>query len=113
MEHINELLDKAVGENVKDSARTGAGKGAGPGTGIPAGSGGGSGSGDRKREVDPFMSLSEDEFDVSLLDGLEDTEPTPLPVSGPSQTMREPDTLPSLDISPETDTILRENAVRS
>lgn len=110
VEHINELLDKAVGENVRDSAGAGAGKGAAPGTGIPAGSGGGSGSGDRKKEVDPFMSLSGDEFDVSLLDGLEDTEPTPLPVSGSPQTMREPDTLPSMDISPETATILRENA---
>ena len=110
VEHINELLDKAVSENVKDSAPAGGGKGAGPGTGIPAASGVGGGSGGRNKEADPFLSLSGDEFDVSLLDGLDDAEPPPLPVSGASQTMREPDTLPPLDIGPETDTILRENA---
>jgi hypothetical protein len=113
VEHINELLDKAVSENVKGSALAGAGKNAGSGTGIPGGSGGGSGTGDLAKEQDPFMSLSGDEFDVSLLDGLEDTGLTqpgdPDPAAGPA--ILEPDIpLPSLDIKVETDDILKDNA---
>jgi hypothetical protein len=113
VEHINELLDKAVSEKPKGSALAGAGKNAGSGTGIPGGGGGGSGTGDLAKEQDPFMSLSGDEFDVSLLDGLEDTGLTqpvvPDPGKGPA--ILEPDIpLPPLDIKVETDDILKDNA---
>jgi hypothetical protein len=113
VEHINELLDKAVSENVKGSALAGAGKNGGSGTGIPGSSVGGSGFGDLAKEQDPFMSLSGDEFDVSLLDGLEDsglTQPV-VPDPGPGTAILEPDIpLPSLDIKVETDDILKNNA---
>ncbi len=108
VEHINDLLDKTVSEKVKFSALAGAGTSTGD---IPGSSGGGSGPGDRAQEQDPFMSLSGDEFDVSLLDGLEDTGPTPLPAPGPGPMIPEPDIpLPSPDFSTEADNILKDNA---
>ncbi len=118
VEHINELLDKTVSEKVKGSALAGAGKerisGTGPGSirGEPP---------EQVRDQDPFMSLSGDEFDVSLLDGLEDSEPlsrspssgpVPLPseTDGPGRAIPDPDIpLPSLDISSEMDNILKDN----
>ena len=118
VEHINELLDKTVSEKVKGSALAGAGKerisGTGPGSigGEPP---------EQVRDQDPFMSLSGDEFDVSLLDGLDDSEPLSLsPSSGPVPLPSEtdgpgraiPDTdipLPSLDISSEMNDILKDN----
>jgi hypothetical protein len=109
VEHINDLLDKAVSEKVKVSALAGAGTS----TGIPGSSGGASGPGDRAQEQDPFMSLSGDEFDVSLLDGLEDTGPSlpPAPGPGPGPVIPEPDIpLPSPDFSTEADNILKDNA---
>ncbi len=121
VEHINELLDKAVSEKVKSSALASAGKGAGPK--IPSsGSGGGPGLKEQEKDQDPFLSLSGDEFDVSLLDGLDnqETPPSPssaqipapgAPVPGPGLTMNEPEIpIPSLDISSEADDILKDNA---
>ncbi len=118
VEHINELLDKTVSEKVKGSALAGAGKerisGTGPGS-I------GREPPEQVRDQDPFMSLSGDEFDVSLLDGLDDSEPlslspssgqVPLPseTDGPGRAIPDPDIpLPSLDISSEMDDILKDN----
>jgi hypothetical protein len=120
VEHINELLDKAVSETVKSSALASAGKGAGPKI-PPSGSGGGPGQKEQEKDQDPFLSLSGDEFDVSLLDGLDDQEtprspssgqiPTPgAPVKGSPLTINEPEIpMPSLDISSEADDILKDN----
>ena len=121
VEHINELLDKAVSEKVKSSALASAGKGAGPKI-PPSGSGGGPGLKEQEKDQDPFLSLSGDEFDVSLLDGLDnqETPPSPspgqipapsAPVPGSAMTMNEPEIpMPSLDISSEADDILKDNA---
>ena len=99
VEHINELLDKTVSEKVKGSALAGAAKVAGPGTG----SSGGHEPREQLKDQDPFMSLSGDEFDVSLLDGLDDSEPLqpqPVPGPGPSPALAgEPDlAIPEPDI---------------
>jgi hypothetical protein len=120
VEQINELLDKAVSEKVKSSALTSAGKGVD--TKIPSpGSTAGPGTTDREKEQDPFLSLSGDEFDTSLLDGINEPEffgPESLgqiPESGTAKTgstltMSEPEIpLPSLDIDSEADTILKNN----
>ena len=118
VEHIDALLDKAVSEKVKSSALASAGKGAG--TKIPPpGSGGGSGV--KEQDQDPFLSLSGDEFDASLLDGLDDQE-TPgsaasgqVPATGalqpaPAVTVSEPVIpMPSLDISSQAGDILKDN----
>ena len=120
VEHIDELLDKAVSEKVKSSALASAGKGAG--TKIPpSGSGGGAGLKEQEKDQDPFLSLSGDEFDASLLDGLDDQEtpkspssgqiPTPgAPAPGSTLTINQPEIpMPSLDISSEADDILKDN----
>ena len=120
VEHIDELLDKAVSEKVKSSALASAGNDVG--TKIPfPGSGGRPGLKEREKDPDPFLSLSGDEFDVSLLDGLDDQEtpnspfsgqvPTPgTPVTGSALTINEPEIpMPSLNISSEADDILKDN----
>jgi hypothetical protein len=120
VEQINELLDKAVSEKVKSSALTSAGKGVD--TKIPSpGSTAGPGTTDREKEQDPFLSLSGDEFDTSLLDGINEPEsfgPASLgqipesgtATTGSTLTMSEPEIpLPSLDIDSEADTILKNN----
>jgi hypothetical protein len=121
VEHINELLDKAVGEKVKGSALASAGKGVDSGT-SPTGSIGGRGPQEQAKDQDPFMALSGDEFDASLLDGLDDTEsapprpspgqgPSPVAMGGPGLTIQEPDIpMSPLDISSEADDILKDNA---
>jgi len=120
VEHINELLDKAVSEKVKSSALTSAGNGVNTRTPSTAGAGGPELK-EQEKDQDPFLSLSGDEFDVSLLDGLDDQEtprspssnqiPTPsAPVPGSGLTMNEPEIpMPSLDISSEADDILKDN----
>jgi hypothetical protein len=119
VEHINELLDKAVSEKVKGSALESAGNGVS--TKIPAPPGA---SGPAPQEQvpsqDPFLSLSGDEFDVSLLDGLDNEdspqqkpapsqEPSPFgPGSGPDMAITDSDIpVPSLDSSPEAGDILK------
>jgi len=118
VEHINELLDKTVSEKVKGSALAGAGKERISGTG-PGSSGGE--LPEQVRDQDPFMSLSGDEFDVSLLDGLDDSEslslspssgqvPLPSETDDPGRAIPDPDiSLPSLDISSEMDDVLKDN----
>jgi hypothetical protein len=120
VEHIDELLDKAVSEKVKSSALASAGKGVGTKV-PPPGSGGGPGLKDQEKDQDPFLSLSGDEFDASLLDGLDDREtpvspssgqvPAPgAPAPGSSLIINEPEIpMPSLDISSEAGEILKEH----
>ncbi|MFY9801094.1 MAG: hypothetical protein WAK10_07595, partial [Methanoregula sp.] len=122
VEHINELLDKTINEKVKGSALAKAGNNLNPKTPPPAGTAG-PGPHEHAKDQDPFLSLSGDEFDISLLDGLEDRD-SPLPgsshgqepspvvsKSGPDMAITEPDIpLPPLDISSETDDILKDNA---
>lgn len=122
VEHINELLDKTISEKVKGSALAKAGNNLNSKTSPPAGTAG-PGPQEHAKDQDPFLSLSGDEFDISLLDGLEDQD-SPLPgsshgqgpspvvsVSGPDMAIAEPDIpLPPLDISSETDDILKDNA---
>jgi hypothetical protein len=108
VEHINELLDKTVSEKVKGSALAGAAKDGGAGTAILTGSDS-PGLKEQEKDQDPFMSLSRDEFDISLLDSLEDAEPlqpsqpgqgaSPSVIVRPDLAISEPDIpLPSLDI---------------
>jgi len=118
VEHIDELLDKAVSEKVERSALTTAGKGIDIKTPSP-GSAAGPAIKDRENEQDPFLSLSGDEFDPSLLDGINDPESPgsasfgQIPESGAKSTgstitMSEPEIpLPSLDIDSEADSILK------
>jgi hypothetical protein len=120
VEHINELLDKTVSEKVKISPLASAGKGAD--TKIPqAGSGGAAAQKETGKDQDPFLSLSGDEFDVSLLDGLDDQETPGSPLSGQTQvpgapvtgsylTINEPAIkMPSLEISSQAEDILKNN----
>jgi hypothetical protein len=120
VEHIDALLDKTVSEKVKNSALASAGKGAG--TKIsPPGTSSGPGVKEQEKDQDPFLSLSGDEFDASLLDGLDDQE-TPrsaasgqVPATGaqqpaPALTINEPVIpVPSLDISSQAEDILKVN----
>jgi hypothetical protein len=120
VEHIDALLDKTVSEKVKNSALASAGKGAG--TKIsPPGTSSGPGVKEQEKDQDPFLSLSGDEFDASLLDGLDDQE-TPrsassgqVPATGaqqpaPALTVNEPVIpVPSLDISSQAEDILKVN----
>jgi hypothetical protein len=120
VEHIDALLDKTVSEKVKNSALASAGKGVG--TKIsPPGTSSGPGVKEPEKDQDPFLSLSGDEFDASLLDGLDDQE-TPrsaasgqVPATGaqqpaPALTINEPVIpMPSLDISSQAEDILKVN----
>jgi hypothetical protein len=120
VEQINELLDKAVSEKVKNSSLTSAGKGVD--LKIPTtGSSTGQGTKDQEKEQDPFLSLSGDEFDASLLDGINEPESSGLVSSGQipgsgsatagsTLSISEPEIpLPSLDIDSEADSILKNN----
>jgi hypothetical protein len=120
VEHIDELLDKAVSEKVKSSALASAGNVADTKISSPV-NGGGHGQMEREKDPDPFLSLSDDEFDVSFLDGLDDQE-TPkspsfgqiptmgTPVTGSSLITDEPEIpIPSLDIISEADDSLKDN----
>jgi hypothetical protein len=122
VEHINELLDKAVSEKVKGSALASAGGNdtkikpfLSSGTSIP-------GTDEQNKDQDPFLSLSGDEFDISLLDGLDDQESPPItasagqvsthlpPDGGPAIAITEQEIpMPSLDMTPGADEILKKN----
>jgi hypothetical protein len=120
VEHIDELLDKAVSGKVASSALTTAGKGIDTKIHFP-GSADGPAIKDPEKEQDPFLSLSGDEFDTSLLDGMHDPESPgqasygQIPESGAKTTgstiaMSEAAIpLPSLDINSEADSILNDN----
>lgn len=72
VEDINKMLDKTVSEKVtKTTSSPGNAAIAGGSGGLPATPGGGN--------EDPFLSLSNDEFDSSLLDGLDDDSPPEMP----------------------------------
>jgi hypothetical protein len=120
VEHIDELLDKAVSEKVKSSALARAGNVADSKISSP-GRVSGPGLEEGEEDQDPFLSLSDDEFDISLLDGLDDLETPRSPLSGqvrtpvtPTQesvlTTDEPGIpTPSLNITAEADDLLKEN----
>jgi hypothetical protein len=118
VEDINKLLDKTVSEKVNSSALARAGN-VGSSTRPDIG-GAGTATTGPLAEQDPFLSLSGDEFDPGLLDGLDDGE-----TNGPSTSVAAensenlaPDELanesgiptPSLDISSEADEILKGNS---
>jgi hypothetical protein len=120
VEHIDQLLDKAVSEKVKSSPLASAGKGAGSKIPPPT-AGAGPGLKDQEKDQDPFLSLSGDEFDVSLLDGLDEQEtpvstsshqnPAPgAPLTGSGMIISQPEIpMPSLDIGSEAGDILKDN----
>ena len=101
VDDINRMLDKAVTEKVPVPAPAvpGGGAGTAPGGGaglaIPVPSG----------EADPFLSLSGEEFDAGLLDGLDDINAPvaspegPAPGGAPASSAPETElSMPSLDI---------------
>ncbi len=123
IEDINQQLDRAVTEKVeKPSALASAGNNAG--TSVPSyAQGPGTTSPGTTKDQDPFLSLSEDEFDAGLLDSLDDLEspgsslgmtdgsPSAVPDTS-SLDINEPDIpLPSLDMDGEAGNILRDNAM--
>jgi hypothetical protein len=120
VEHIDELLDKTVSEKVKTSALARAGNIVDTITPSPD-SGGGPGLNEQEKDLDPFLSLSGDEFDVSFLDGLDEQVTPTAPSSGQIPTIGIPVTgstlvtdeheipMPSLNISSESDDILKDN----
>jgi hypothetical protein len=116
VDDINKLLDKTVSEKVPAPlpAAPKPAAAAGP---APGGAGGGMPS--TPAGEDPFMSLSGDEFDEGLLDGLgDDMAMTPQAVpagkisdagSGPATTATGPDlSPPTLDISAAAGDILKD-----
>ncbi|MDO8873396.1 MAG: hypothetical protein Q7V05_11810 [Methanoregula sp.] len=122
VDEINKRLDRTVREKVeKSSALDNAGNVGNNSVILPSGGAGTTAIGTTK-EQDPFLSLSEDEFDAGLLDsldGLESPQSTPGIADGslnplPDTTtfdINEPDIpLPSLDLDGEAGNILRDNA---
>lgn len=98
VEDINKLLDKTVSEKVVKPAVS-------PALPVTASSGGSAGAtgGGNAPETDPFLSLSNDDFDPSLLDGLDD-EPAAFPSTdgntsaGTAGPLPEPElSIPSMD----------------
>ncbi|MGB7788020.1 hypothetical protein [Methanoregula sp.] len=69
VEDINKMLDKTVSEKVTKSALPAA---TGSTAASPPLGGAGPGTGGSATDTDPFLSLSNDEFDPGLLDGLDD-----------------------------------------
>lgn len=119
VEDINKLLDKTINEKVSGSALASAGNVTGEARPpVPGGAGSGAAP---ITEQDPFLSLSGDEFDTGLLDGLDEMDAGVPGGSGtgekPGDTSR-PDSMPgesampapSMDLSQEADEILKGNA---
>jgi hypothetical protein len=79
VEDINRMLDKTVSEKVTRTPAPAAAKGGGGET-IPLPAPGGAGFNDN---TDPFLSLSGDEFDAGLLDGLDESPAQPVPSAVP------------------------------
>jgi hypothetical protein len=103
---INKILDSTVSEKV-DKKPAGAGVAPAGNTSLPAPGAAGSAS---SADADPFLSLSGDEFDAGLLDGLDDdmmTPGTPSATELPSDSGDSPDMgLPEPELSgssPELD----------
>jgi len=118
VEDINKLLDKTVNEKVTASPLSTAGNVAKPAAAPPGGPGGSALA--TPADDDPFLSLSGDEFDPGLLDGLDDADtPAPgTPAPGPAapegasgSMVGDPGIpLPAMEFSSEADEILKENA---
>lgn len=117
VEDINKQLDKTVSEKVDRSTAAASAANAGNASADVPPRGAGANASTMTDEQDPFLSLSEDEFDAGLLDSLDDDT---LPVSMPGTT-ESPDLLtpdipapdtpePSLDIDGEVGNILADNA---
>ena len=122
VDDINKRLDKTILEKVeKSSALDNAGN-VGSNSGHLSSGGAGTTAIGTTKDQDPFLSLSEDEFDSGLLDsldGLESPQSTSGITDGPfaplpdtsSLDINEPDIpLPSLDLDGEAGNILRDNA---
>ncbi|MDO9326991.1 MAG: hypothetical protein Q7T80_18740, partial [Methanoregula sp.] len=118
IEDINRQLDRTVTEKIdKRSALESAGNIAGTSGSHPSG-GAGTTSPASVKEQDPFLSLSDDEFDAGLLDDLDSPVSTAGISDGSASSLsdtnsldiNEPDIpLPSLDMDGEAGNILREN----
>lgn len=122
VDDINKQLDRTVREKVeKSSALDTAGNIGNNSVQLPS-SGAGTTAIGTTQDQDPFLSLSEDEFDSGLLDsldGLESPQSMPGISDSPSSSfpnassleINEPDIpLPSLDLDGEAGNILRDNA---
>ena len=75
VDDINKMLDKTVSEKVPPASAASVNKGS-PSLPAPGGAGGMPAGGD---DSDPFLSLSSDEFDAGLLEGLDDDSPPQMP----------------------------------
>jgi hypothetical protein len=119
VDDINKLLDKAVSEKVHAPPPASISKTASPPVPAPSGGSGGGLPGP-SGEADPFLSLSGDEFDANLLDGLGDDSMDGLSSPGPDAGL--PDIgdesgqsggtdlpPPALDFSSAAGDILKEN----
>jgi len=109
VEDINKMLDKAVSEKVSKTAPP-----AGPGStsDSPLPGGAGSGPGGSATDTDPFLTLSNDDFDPGLLDGLDDeTASFPSPdgdggAGGSGLSLPEPElSMPSMEDSGGSDAL--------
>jgi hypothetical protein len=106
VEDIDKLLDRTVSERVTAPP---------PAAPVPAAAGAGAGFAKGRDPDDPFMSLSGDEFDEGLLEGLDDddglmTVPPAMetPASGSGSAVPGPDLpAPELDISSAAGDILK------
>jgi len=109
---INSMLDSTVSQKVEKNPPPGpATTGTLP---APAAGGAGPGGSGASKDEDPFLSLSGDEFDAGLLDGLDEldtTVPAPEVPAGPSGTgLPEPElSTPALDIEAAAGDILKES----
>jgi len=74
VDDINKLLDKTVSEKVHAPPPVAPSAGVSPAKPSPPTSGGGGGLPETGSDADPFLSLSGDEFDAGLLDGLGDDD---------------------------------------
>ena len=111
VEDINKMLDKTVSEKVpaRSTVTTApAQTAAAPDTSLPA-PGGAGGMTAGGADTDPFLSLSSDEFDAGLLDGIDDDSPLQMPeeiipegpVSGTAPDLPAPElSMPSMDAMP-------------
>ena len=106
---INKQLDKTVSEK---GGKTPSPAGTAPSSGTAAPAGGAGAGSAASADADPFLSLSEDEFDPGLLDGLDDQD-FATPPSGPDAGLDPngaPDTElpdPAMDIDAASDAILK------
>jgi len=90
---INKQLDKTISEKVTREASS-ASTAPSAGAALPSPAAGGAGSA-ASADADPFLSLSDDEFDPGLLDGLDDQD-FAAPPAGPN-------TAPGSPATPDTD----------